>query len=88
MKKRYDDDDGRTVADMSGVKRQPLWFPDLSGGRTEKSVTGGNGGSPVPEMTPKERRIYFLASLKASLLIGLAVIVGLGLIILVIYLLT
>lgn len=29
-KKVYDDDDGRTIADMSGVSRKPLIVPELN----------------------------------------------------------
>ena len=32
-KKQYDDDDGRTIADMSGLQRDNLLLPRLPSGR-------------------------------------------------------
>ena len=40
-KKVYDDDDGRTIADMSGVSRKPLIVPDLS------NIAEKNGKKPL-----------------------------------------
>ena len=84
-KKVYDDDDGRTIADMSGLSQQPLWIPRLPSGRKEPA--------PRPEepdredrpwekdrntVSKEEKRWYVLGALKAALLIALVFIVGLG----------
>jgi len=82
----WEDDDGRTVADMSGVDRPHLLLPRRS------------DGAPAPEkpqrppeqeerpweersMGREERRMYVLGALKAAVLIALAFIAGLGLLI-------
>ncbi|MBD5133300.1 MAG: hypothetical protein HDT38_02335 [Clostridiales bacterium] len=89
-KKVYDDDDGHTIADMSGIQRQPLFLPRLPARRRP-----GAPAQPEPErdrpheqldLTPEERRWYILGALKACLLIALAFIAGLGLIVLLFYL--
>ena len=85
MKKRkvYEDDDGRTIADMSGVSNPSAFVP-----RREKPQGQDRENSFLFEkheepFTREERRIYFLAALKASLLIGGAFIIGLGAVILI-----
>ena len=91
-KKVYDDDDGRTIADMSGIERQPLFLP-----RMPKRPPPAPPAQPEPErghdrpwetseLSPEERRWYILGALKASMLIALAFIGGLGLIVLLFYL--
>ena len=87
-KREYDDDDGRTIVDMSGVGRpNPLFLPRGPGGAKKEPAQ-----PPRPEgeqerpwedapLTREERRMYILGALKAGLLIGLAFIVGLGLVI-------
>ena len=92
-RKEWDDDDGRTIADMSGVGRPRLFVP-----RTRTEDRGSSAEQePYPahreaneqavqkrpwenesEFTPGERRMYMLGALKAALLIALAFIVGLG----------
>ena len=97
MRREYEDDDGRTIADMSDL-------PDVSivgrwsGIHKDNAENGGlfrafgafgryGGGRsrheiPAPEMDSRERRMYVLGMLKASLGIGMiyvlafAVIVG------------
>ena len=87
----HDDDDGRTIVDMSGIDRPSLFLPRMPG--------AGQGGGPrraaPPEPMPqqpswvddspsKEEMLWaMLGALKAALLIGLTFIVGLGLVILV-----
>ena len=75
MKKNriYDDDDGRTIADMSDIGRQPLFLPRLPENDRPWEQTG---------LTKEERLWYTLGALKAALLIALAFIGGLGLIVL------
>ena len=89
-KKVYDDDDGHTIADMSGIQRSPLFLPRLP--KRDRSTPPAQ---PEPErdrpwetseLSPEERRWYILGALKASMLIALAFIGGLGLIVLLFYL--
>lgn len=91
-KQVYEDDDGRTIADMSGVSRPNLLFPHLPPRESGPKVLP----QPEPpaeerpweehEFTPEERRWYILGAIKAGLLIALAFGVGLGLIVLLFYL--
>ncbi len=83
-KKVYDDDDGRTIADMSGVGRPSLFG---MGGQApaEKPKTAPEqperSDRPWEEpdrFTPEERRMYIFGALRAALLIALVFIVGLG----------
>lgn len=75
----YEDDDGRTVADMSSFEpRTPFGFRIGTGkqtqtGRTEAKSDAGSG------ISREQRRSYIRGALSAALLIGLAFIVGLGL---------
>ena len=85
-KRVHEDDDGRTIADMSDLAR-----PGMLGFRKAKQPS-----APVPEqpsanepwreaepiMTPEERRWYILGAMKAALLIGMAFVVGIGLVVL------
>lgn len=84
--KKYEDDDGRVIADMSGVSRPNLMH---LGGPTSKPTPPVQ---PMPEQTKEDRpwestemsredrRAYLWAALKAGLLIGLVYLVGLGLV--------
>lgn len=87
MKRReYDDDDGRAVADMSGVERPRVLFP---GGRgqaravPQPELSGGEKADRPWEQeetfTRAERRWYVLGALKAALLIAFAFLTGIGL---------
>jgi hypothetical protein len=86
-KKTYEDDDGRTIADMSGVSRPRLILP----GTPQPPAPPA---APRPEetenrpweaqkdvMSREERRWYILGALKAALLIALVFIIGLGIVI-------
>ena len=71
MRREYEDDDGRTIADMSDL-------PDVSivgrwSGIHKDNSYGGRGRHeiPAPEMDSSERRMYVLGMLKASLGIGM-----------------
>ncbi|MGM9521401.1 MAG: hypothetical protein ACI3VB_02865 [Oscillospiraceae bacterium] len=82
-KKIYDDDDGRTIADMSQVSGQNLWLPRSS--RSDKrdepdSTADTSGEAPYSR---KERNMFILGALKAALLIALAFIGGLALVIII-----
>ena len=83
-RKIYDDDDGRTIADMSGLDggfSNPF-------GKKKKPSEPDQKQNPhqEPIMTKKEEFWYIMGALKAALLIGGAFIVGLGLVILLFFL--
>ena len=91
MGRKYDDDDGRTIADMSDL-------PDVSALGSWSGLRGAKGGLgavfsggfgrssrrgnetkneiPAPEMDGEERRMYVLGMLKASLGIGMIYIIA------------
>ena len=82
------DDDGRTVADMSGVDGHGSILSAVIGLRGERKrrrreveAPGEDDGEKLV-WTREERRWYILGALKAAILIFLAFAVGLGLIIL------
>lgn len=90
MKKRkvYEDDDGRTIADMSGVSRPSAFLPRREKApRQENREDSQKGGFLIEEntqpFTREERRMYIFAALRASMLIAGAFIVGLGAVILI-----
>ena len=77
--KKYDDDDGRTIADMSDLTpSSPFRSKKITEQNREPSE--GRGPDPLP-FTHQERLLYVFAALKAALLIGLTFLVGLGLLI-------
>ena len=88
-KKTWDDDDGRTVADMSDLYvRTPLGYYRL-GDRAERAArkkAAAEAKRAPAETSPEDRKGYIWGALSAALLIGLAFIVGLGLLILVLFL--
>lgn len=69
-KQSYDDDDGRTIADMSDVGQTPMLLPRLPKRKKEKA--DGQERSPQPELqlTDEERRSYIGGALGAALLLG------------------
>lgn len=77
-KRVYDDDDGRVIADMSGVERPRLLIPRLRRGQSGPPEQTGEKQDWESSFTPDERRMAVLGALKAALLIGLVFIVGLG----------
>ncbi len=88
--KIFDDDDGRPIADMSGIDRPGIFshVPRVSRARKQESHTPENMDTQAPErdefqLTDEERKWYVLGALKATLLIGLAFAAGLGLITLI-----
>ena len=82
-KRVYEDDDGRTIADMRDVTR-PSMFTPRSVNRTD-----ADPGQPAKPDRPwedgglsrRERLMCVLGAMKATMLIALAYIVGLGLVI-------
>ena len=79
----YDDDDGRTIADMSDISRPNLYTVrtawNLKRQNTDEKITADPNLDQ--QLSPSERRMFILGALKAALLIALAFIVGLGLVI-------
>ena len=66
--KHWEDDDGRTIADMSQEPRKAAPWVDDS-------------------LSKQDRHAFFLGTMKASLLIGAAYLVGFGVFILILTLL-
>ncbi len=79
-RKVYDDDDGRTIADMSGVS-VPGMFGHRPPARPKKDDRQEEAEGEHLDLTRRESLMYILGTMKAALLIGLVYIVGLGLII-------
>ncbi len=84
-----DDDDGRTIADMSGVEH-PSLLGSLVGARMSDAIKRpGRSAQESPSrkdrpwedtgLSREERRWYLLGALKAALLIAVVFIAGLGL---------
>ena len=74
MRKRDEfEDDGRTIADMSGIAPQPTILPRRKP-RKEPETNSGEG----LELTRKEKRWAALGAMKAVLLIAGAYLLGLG----------
>ena len=89
-KRVYEDDDGRTIADMSDVSAPSMFVPK-SLPQSRKSVEPRQE-KPSPAWqddgyTAKERFLVAMGALKAALLIGMAFIVGIGAFVLLLYLL-
>ena len=75
-RKTYDDDDGRTIVDMSGVERRNLWgfrFPESASSKREEQ------GEQKPDrpwdtsgqITGRERLSLILGALGAAFLVAL-----------------
>lgn len=76
MRKEDDWDDGRTVADMSGLSRPGLF------GQGRKQNIGNDEkqpDSPPVELTRGEKLAFIMGALKAALLIAFIFIGALGL---------
>lgn len=72
------DDDGRTIADMSGVEGPSLLASRSPGGKRAPAQPEDDRRSREDSgMTRKERRMYVLGAMKAAMRIGLAYILGL-----------
>ena len=74
-KKQFADDDGRTVADMSGVSRQPMIAPrfsELKRDKKEPEKAEAPDDKPWEDvsLSKSERRSFTLGALSAALLIG------------------
>ena len=71
-KRTYDDDDGRTIVDMSAVERPRMFgtmfrpLPSNEGKREPEAKKD----VPESDITKKERRSYIFGALGAALMIG------------------
>ena len=90
--KHWEDDDGRTIADMSQVKR-PSLFGNLPGSvyKREEKPEEQEPRKAAPwvddSLSKQDRHAFFFGTMKASLLIGAAYLVGFGVFILILTLL-
>ena len=82
MRKREPfEDDGRTIADMSGIAPQPTIVPRRKP-RKEPETNSGEG----LELTRKEKGWAALGAMKAVLLIAGAYLLGLGILLGILFL--
>lgn len=65
-RKEYPDDDGRTIADMSDIQRQPLFIPKIPKRNSPEEPEKKN----ELYLTNKEKASYIFGTLKSALLIG------------------
>lgn len=81
----YDDDDGRTIADMSQVSLPPRWTPGFShrskNGVKESGDKVTSGAREKSALSARQRRWYAYGALKAGLLIGFVYVAGAGILI-------
>jgi len=89
--KRYEDDDERVIADMSGVERQPVIFPGAESirrvmeDRADFAEPPAKSFSKGPEYLDKEgRRAMIGGALSAMLLVGGLLAAGFAVMILII----
>lgn len=76
-KRKEWEDDGRTVADMSGLDRPTLFGHKERASRKKQQES--SDGDYVPPLSRGDRWAFLLGTMKASLLIALAFLGGLGL---------
>ena len=72
-KPREFEDDGRTVADMSGIERQPMFLPKFKHLKKEEQNENANQSDKPWEdnsFSKKERKSFIFGALGAGLLIG------------------
>ena len=89
MRKEYDEsDDGRIVADMTGIERRRVLFgrrPEGKRGELMEPEKEQKPSSPYyadEEVSGEQRKWYILGTLKAALMIGAVYAVAFGLAIL------
>ena len=84
-KRTYDDDDGRTIVDMSGVERPGMFGHLPSSLKRNSAFTAPEEKPERPweenSLSREERGAAVRGALSAALLIGLAYIVGIGLLV-------
>jgi hypothetical protein len=67
-KKTYDDDDGRTIADMSGVRRSSLFLPRSL--KKHGTFAQPEEKPTAPQYTDEQRRFAVGGALTAALVIA------------------
>ena len=77
MKKKYDDDDGRTIADMSGLERPNMIMPQFGHSKNKNQTKAASDGNNT-DLSREERRSYIGGALLAALLITAIFIVVFG----------
>ncbi len=88
--RQYDDDDGRTVADMSGIERQPLLIPRFSKKNKRADFSEAPETDEKPEwesseiLNKKERGYFISGVLTATLGIASVFAVAIAIVILII----
>ena len=92
-KDRYDDDDGRVIADMSDLSRQPLLVPQFDRLSKSRSKSRPDFQEPqedslkpdyyqdTPTVTREERNAMIKGGLAAGLLIGGCIALAFGILI-------
>ena len=70
MRKNYDDDDGRTVADMSGVDNNSVLSGLFTGLITSRHKKEKSINLTESAEEKKTRRLYAFGAMRAGLLIG------------------
>lgn len=78
--KQYDDDDGRTIADMSSLSSGGGWKEHIAFKKKQEDDSGKEEKPWETSFTREERRMYAMGALKAAILIALVFIAGLGLV--------
>lgn len=85
----YEDDDGRTIADMSDIGRQPSLLASLRGARAEKpqppredKPAQDRPWESQEKLSPELQRAAMWGALKAALLIGAVYVAAAAVIIL------
>lgn len=85
--KKYDDDDGRVIADMSGISRPGMFLPGDSKpvppSRPQEEEEKEENLRPWEDtgMSREDRRAYMWAALRSALLIGAIYLVAFALLI-------
>lgn len=72
-KRTYQDDDGRTIADMSGIEPSPRLFPRLPKKEQRSQAPQSTGDRPwegQEQFTQEQRRAAMGGALKAAMLIA------------------
>ena len=81
--KTYDDDDGRTIADMSGVQRDSMFLPRSLKKHGTFAEKEEEEESTEPQYTNEQRRTAVGGALTAAMLIA-GVFIGAGAIVIAI----
>ncbi|MBR2726512.1 MAG: hypothetical protein IKD71_01290 [Solobacterium sp.] len=81
MKRQYDDDDGRVIADMSDVRKRNLFLPHTLSRQpgNQQPVIPNTAGSNDDPLQGEEGRWYLFGALRAALLIWLVYAAAFGL---------